>query len=265
MILTHTLLGDEDEDADEDANEDEDEDEDEHTTLRNSRDKIVTFFGINTEQLHIIIDILTSNPYKIFKFKDDLPEINIDTLTVKGNFDEKRLALLSGVLKMPIKDVSKLSAIWLYNQELLTKGERYLEKIAKDLFNISPGILKILVKSHGVLTSKINQEDFRKELPGFIIEQLESMREEIKEQGGIHYEFPSITSKFIEVFNKEFVDFNRNSEITDSGFKSPFMNDHDITPINMIDFSITIAKLVTAKDMSIFKKILDGDDIGDLL
>jgi hypothetical protein len=249
MILTHTLL------------------EDEHElsqTLLYSCDKIVTLFQINTEQLYIIVDILTSNPYLIFQFQDALPEINIDTLQVKGKFYEARLILLCEALGMSIKGVRELSAIWLYNQELLTKGERYLEKIAKDLFNISPGILKILVKSHGVLTSKINKEGVREGLPCFIIEELKLMREEIKDQDADNYEFPWVKSKFMEVFTNK-LDDNEDLNIPDSKFKSPFMNDQDITPLMMVDFSIKIAELVTAKDMSIFKEILDGDDIGELL
>ena len=251
MILTHDIL--------------EDDDDLTNKTYLYSCDRISTFFEINAEQLHTIIDILTSNPYLIFDFEDTLPEINIDTLQVKGKFNESRLVLLCEALRLSIREVRELSAIWLYNQELLTKGERYLEKIAKDLFNISPKVLKILVKSHGVLTSKIRKEGIRDAVPGLVIEQLKLMREEIKEQDTDHYEFPWMKSKFMKVFTNKLDDVNEELNIPDSKFKSPFMNTQDITPLMMVDFSIKIAELVMGTNVPIFKEILDGDDIGELL
>jgi hypothetical protein len=203
----------------------------------------------------MVIDILSSNPYVIFQFMDDLPHVNIDKLQVKGQFNEARLILLCEALGVSMNEIRKLSAIWLYNQELLTKGERYLEKIAKDLFNINPGIISILVRSHGVLISKIRKEGIRDGFSGFIIEQLEIMREEIYEQGNIHYEFPWATSRFMEVFTNKLADVSKKLNIPTSKFKSPFMNDGDITPKDMVDFSIKIAQLVTAKK-SIFNEIL---------
>ena len=121
----------------------------------NSVNQIASVLGIESDKLHFIIDILSKDPSRIFRFKDNIPKINPSKLNFTGEISKRRLNLISEVLGIRLANVKRTAALWTYSQSMINtatitfkKGEKediILKSLAKDILGVDQQFLYILI------------------------------------------------------------------------------------------------------------------------
>ena len=96
-----------------------------------SVEKFWSWFEIKKEKFEFILDLLTGDPLRIFKFTPKVPEIDPQRLKFKGSIWPSRSSLISDGLNLPGDQVSKLSALWTYNHNMNNLAKSYIAEDGK--------------------------------------------------------------------------------------------------------------------------------------
>ena len=88
-------------------------------TYEHSIRTLAFFIGIDHDKLHLVIDIFTKDPSRIFRFDDPIPKIDPRMLTFECNISKTRLNMISEIFGIPRENVRRISALWTYSQNLL--------------------------------------------------------------------------------------------------------------------------------------------------
>lgn len=83
---------------------------------------VVEFLDLEEHVFDLFLDILSANPYKIFKCNVPFPKINLKTFEIQGGMEPTRLALIADILDVRKNNVKRFAALWIYNYNLSSMG-----------------------------------------------------------------------------------------------------------------------------------------------
>ena len=134
---------------------------------------------IDEDHLEFILDILSGNPYRIFKCLSPNPRIDLKTHEIVADFLPSRLGMIADVLDCTKKQVKKLSAAWIHAHDLVHRGESSIKDLGKKILDIDPMFFYFLIKKSDPTYKKThywNQQDFKESVRKFIDIQLQRIR-----------------------------------------------------------------------------------------
>ena len=89
------------------------------------------FLEIGEEHLDLFLDIVSQNPFRIFKCLTPNPKINTDTMDIFGEFDTSRLEMISDLIGYSRKELRQVIAIWINNFSFLSNSKYISETLGK--------------------------------------------------------------------------------------------------------------------------------------
>ena len=141
-----------------------------------------SLLDIDEDHLEFILDILSGNPYRIFKCLSPNPRIDLKTFEIVADFIPSRLGLIADILNCKKKQVKKISAVWINAHDLVHRGETNIKSLGKDILQIDPMYFYLLIKKTNYVYQKThswNKVDFSESIRKFIDVQLQRVKIDI--------------------------------------------------------------------------------------
>ena len=141
-----------------------------------------TLLDVDEDHLEFILDVLSGNPYRIFKCLSPNPRIDLKNYDIVADFLPSRIGMISDILNCTKRQVKKLCAVWINAYDLVNKGEANIKALGQDVLQIDPMYFFLLIKKTSSLykkTHSFNKNDFNETVRKFIDIQLQRVKLEI--------------------------------------------------------------------------------------
>ena len=134
---------------------------------------------IDEDHLEFVLDILSGNPYRIFKCMSPSPRIDLKTFEIVADFLPSRLGMISDIFNCTKKQVKKLSAAWIHAHDLVHRGESNIKSLGADILQVDPMFFYFLIKKTDSTyrkTHQWNKIEFNESIKKFIEIHLQRMK-----------------------------------------------------------------------------------------
>ncbi|CAI2361318.1 unnamed protein product [Moneuplotes crassus] len=248
-------------------------------TYNNSINMIASVLGIESDKFHLIIDILTKDPSRIFRFEDKIPKIDPSKLNFKAEISKRRLNLISEVLDISMSNVKRTAALWTYSQNMINtatitfkkeeKEYNIMKSLAKNIIGVDQQFITVLMRlKASVDKDKITQAT-QEYLADFLVTLLRnkaSIFPSYNNDGGLEDDFDWDTVDLNKIWRFEDPDiksftyfFKKELEKLDDkekeGFK--FFKNYSKEDYNNVFMLLTkLSELIVSKNPRYFSKIL---------
>lgn len=234
-------------------------------SLQVGLEKVAKLLEIKEEQLSLIMDITSSNPFRIFRMKDfDISKLNA-AYELKDNLQEERLMLISTVLNCSPEDTKKLSKFWLQNYSNILQGKKYAYSLARNVLGIDPMLFHLLKKMYYFSEEQVLE---------FVMEFLKSKIKGLLLQN-YPFEVPRLNARdnFLKTFNtiytQEVEELLEEGNKADVFFECPFVQDksrHVKDVKSFIELWLSILEIIECKKPDVFIKLFyNKTKLGTLL